>query len=262
MTQLKSGLISEKLEIVVISNNNASFSLDMFNAWILLSPLLLGKSMHHFETFKANLCFNCDESKPVSLTALAGARAFMIHNTQRSLCLEDSAATGEVLLKRCNLDSESQQWIWIDGGMLMCVASSRCLSAMQREPVQTQSCSGSEVDAKALMWDCDRGRLISRNSSMLLSADGRHLILTHQTSDSKQSTWKSLDEGDICQDKLSKSVTIEGTQICSERCVLAGTECDYSIFVSKLSMLTVVLRPFTHTLFICYVHIRVCCMCY
>lgn len=210
---LKAGLISEKLEIVVISNNNASFSLDMFNAWILLSPLLLGKFMCHYDMFEANLYINSDESKPVTLTTLAGARAFMIHNTQRSLCLEDSAATGEVLLKNCNLDSESQQWIWIDGGMLMCVASSRCLSAVQREPVRTQSCLESEVDAKALMWDCDRGRLISRNSSMLLSIDGWHLILTHQTSDSKQSKWRSLDEGDICQDKLSKSVTIKGTQI-------------------------------------------------
>ncbi|KAK9543270.1 hypothetical protein VZT92_001061 [Zoarces viviparus] len=141
----------------------------MVGAWILLFPLLLG------------------------------ARAFMIHNTQSSLCLEESAATGEVLLKNCNLDSESQQWIWIDQDMLMCVESSRCLSALQREPVQARSCRGSEVDATGLLWDCDRGRLINRNTSMLLSIDGWHLVLTH---DSKLSKWKSLDEGNICQEKL------------------------------------------------------------
>lgn len=133
----------------------------------------------------------------------------MIHNTQRSLCLEDSAAPGRVLLKKCNLDSESQQWMWVDQGMLMCAASSRCLSAAQSEPLRTRSCRGPEVNAAGLMWDCDRDRLISRNTSMLLSIDGRHLILTH---DSKRSKWRSLDEGDICQEKLSKSLTITGTQ--------------------------------------------------
>ncbi|XP_038558000.1 solute carrier family 51 subunit beta isoform X2 [Micropterus salmoides] len=142
---------------------------DMLGAWISLFPLLLG------------------------------ARAFMIHNTQCSLCLEDSAATGEVLLKKCNLDSESQQWIWIDHGMLMCVTSSRCLSALQREPVQTRACQGPEVNDAALVWDCDRDRLISRNTSLLLSINGQRVILTH---DSKHSKWRSLDEGDICQEKL------------------------------------------------------------
>lgn len=133
----------------------------------------------------------------------------MIYNTQHSLCLEDSAATAEVLLKECNLDSESQQWIWIDQGMLICVASSRCLSAIQREPLKTQSCGGPKVDPAGLMWDCDKDRLISRNTSMLLSIDGRRLIFTHS---SKYSKWRSLDEGDICQEKLSKSMTITGTQ--------------------------------------------------
>nr|XP_046232192.1 solute carrier family 51 subunit beta [Scatophagus argus] len=141
----------------------------MFNAWMLLFPLLLGTS------------------------------SFMIHNTQHSLCLEDSAATGEVLLKKCNLESESQQWMWISQGMLMCVASSRCLSAMQREPLQTQACWGPKVEAAALMWDCDNNRLISRNTSMLLSIDGQQLVFTHE---SKHSKWRSLDEGDICQEKL------------------------------------------------------------
>lgn len=146
----------------------------------------------------------------------------MIYNTQHSLCLEDSAATGEVLLKECNLDSESQQWIWIDQGMLMCVASSRCLSAIPREPLKTQSCRGPKVDPAGLMWDCDKDRLISRNTSMLLSIDGRRLIFTHS---SKYSKWRSLDEGDICQEKLSKSVKITGTQrlSLSGQFVQAGT---------------------------------------
>lgn len=139
----------------------------------------------------------------MTLTTAAGARAFIIYNTQYSLCLEDTAATGEVLLKKCSLDSESQQWIWIDQGMLMCVASSRCLSALQREPLKTQSCRGAKVDPAGLMWDCDRDRLISRNTSMLLSIEDRHLIFTHG---SKYSKWRSLDGGDICQEKLSKSM--------------------------------------------------------
>ncbi|KAM8763290.1 uncharacterized protein AB9X84_007720 isoform 1-T1 [Acanthopagrus schlegelii] len=140
----------------------------MFRVWILLSSLLLG------------------------------VRAFMIYNTKSSLCLEDSA-TGEVLLKKCNIDSASQQWTWIDQGMLMCVASSNCLLAVQRKPLQAQPCRSSEVDAVQFAWDCDRDRLISKNTSMLLSVDGQHLILAH---DSKHSKWRSLDVGDICQEKL------------------------------------------------------------
>ncbi|XP_022068244.2 solute carrier family 51 subunit beta [Acanthochromis polyacanthus] len=130
---------------------------------------------------------------------LSGGKAFMIHNTQHCLCLEDSVDTGEVLLRKCNLDSKSQQWNWIDQGMLMCVASFRCLSAQQGKLVRTQSCHELEVDVKGHMWDCDRGRLINRNTSMLLSVSGQHLILTQG---SEQSKWKSLDEGDICQERL------------------------------------------------------------
>lgn len=126
----------------------------------------------------------------------------MIYNTWHGLCLEDTAASGEVLLKECNLDSESQQWTWIDQSMLMCVASSRCLLAMLKEPLKTQSCGGPMVDLVGLMWDCNTDRLISRNTSMLLSIKGRHLIFSNG---SKYSTWRSLDKGDICQEKPSKS---------------------------------------------------------
>lgn len=123
----------------------------------------------------------------------------MIHNTRRSLCLEDTEPTGEVLLKTCKLDSESQQWRWLDQSMLMNYATSRCLSAEQKEPIQTRSC---DVDPTGLIWDCDRDRLISKNTSMMLSIEGRRLTLSQ---DSKHSKWKSIDEGDICQEKLSKS---------------------------------------------------------
>lgn len=85
------------------------------------------------------------------------------------------------------------------------------MSAMQREPLQTQSCQGPKVNPAGLMWDCDRDRLISRNTSMLLTEDGRRLIFTH---DIKRSKWRSLDAGDICQQKLSKSLTITGTEGC------------------------------------------------
>lgn len=128
---------------------------------------------------------------------LSGGRAFLIHNTQLSLCLEDSE--DKVLLKKCNLDSESQQWVWASEGMLMCVSSSRCLSSEGSEPVQTRACHGPDVDAAGLLWDCDSGRLISRNSSMLLSTNGQHVMVSRY---SKQSQWRSLDEGDICQERL------------------------------------------------------------
>lgn len=133
----------------------------------------------------------------------------MIYNTQHSLCLEESAAMGEVLLRKCNLESESQQWIWIDQGMLMCAASFRCLSAIQRETPKTQPCREPSADPAGLMWDCDGDRLLSRNTSMLLSIDGQHLTLKHSDKNSK---WRSQDEGGICQNKLSKLVKITETQ--------------------------------------------------
>lgn len=126
----------------------------------------------------------------------------MIHNSQLSLCLEELAHTGEVLLQRCNLDSESQQWFWISPGMLMCAASSRCLSAQHSEPVRTQPCDEPDVDPAGLMWDCDGDRLISRDTAKLLSVSDQRLTLAKL---SKYSKWRSVDQGDICQDRLSKS---------------------------------------------------------
>ncbi|XP_017275081.1 solute carrier family 51 subunit beta [Kryptolebias marmoratus] len=133
------------------------------------------------------------------LLLVSGGGTFMIHNSKLSLCVEDSAGSSEVLLKKCNLDSEFQRWAWVGQGMLMCVASSRCLSAQQSESVHTQPCSEPDVNPAGLLWDCDSGRLFSRNASMLLSTDGQRLILTKH---SKHAKWGSLDEGDICQDRL------------------------------------------------------------
>lgn len=57
---LKSLLFNEKVEIGVISNNNASSFIDMFEAWILLFPLLLGKLMLPSNTFKTDLYISID----------------------------------------------------------------------------------------------------------------------------------------------------------------------------------------------------------
>lgn len=134
----------------------------------------------------------------------------MIHNRELSLCLEGSADAGEVLLKKCNLDSEYQQWVWVRQGMLMCVASSRCLSAQQSEAVHTQPCLEPDVHPAGLLWDCDSGRLISRETSMLLSTHGGRLIFTEH---GKHAKWRSIEEGDICQDRLSKSLQEGQTKV-------------------------------------------------
>ncbi|MEQ2312810.1 hypothetical protein AMECASPLE_035059 [Ameca splendens] len=133
------------------------------------------------------------------LLLVPGLWTFMIHNMEYGLCLEDSDDTGQVLLKTCNLDSQAQQWVWMNRDMLMCVATSRCLSAQQNYPVQTQSCQEPDMNAAELMWDCTSNRLASRNTSLLLSSNGQHVILTKHL---KHFEWKSLDEGNICQTKL------------------------------------------------------------
>ncbi|PWA32813.1 hypothetical protein CCH79_00018033, partial [Gambusia affinis] len=133
------------------------------------------------------------------LLLVPGGQMFMIHNTQHGLCLEESADTSQVLLKQCDLDSQAQQWLWINQGMLTCVGSSRCLSAQQNHPVQTQACPESDQEAPELMWDCSSNRLSSRNTSLMLSTDGQRVILTNHL---KHFEWKSLDEVDVCQTSL------------------------------------------------------------
>lgn len=142
---------------------------------------------------------------------LTGAKAFTIYNTQHSLCLEEAHVTGLVVLKRCNLYSGSQQWTWSDEGTLVSVASSRCLSASHNEPVKTVSCEEQGADEAQLMWDCVRDGLFSRSTSMLLSVDGQQVTLAHG---GKSSRWKSLEKGDICQEKLERKFQkVAGTKV-------------------------------------------------
>lgn len=125
----------------------------------------------------------------------------MLYNTQHSLCLHGSRATDQVSLKKCDLNSDFQQWMWTDEGRLMCVASSKCLLATQSRTVQTQACEGLDVDPSALMWDCDKDRLMSRTTSMFLSTEGQQLTLSPSN---RYSNWKSLDTNDFCGQSLSK----------------------------------------------------------
>lgn len=134
-------------------------------------------------------------------TPPTGADAFTVYNAQHGLCLEETAATGQVVLRGCSLYSESQQWTWTEEGMLMSLASSRCLSASQNEPVRTDACEGHEADLSGQLWDCDRSRLISRSTAMQLSFEGQHLLLGHGGEGSK---WTSVEKGDICREKLER----------------------------------------------------------
>ncbi|XP_061749376.1 solute carrier family 51 subunit beta isoform X1 [Nerophis ophidion] len=129
---------------------------------------------------------------------LTGAGAFMLHNTHSSLCLEDSWPAGGAVLKKCSLDSEAQQWRWKHGGLLTCVATSRCLSS--RQPDLTRPCPASEGDEdEDLAWECNGNVLVSRGTSLLLSADRGRLLLSP---DDKGSVWRSLDAGHVCQETL------------------------------------------------------------
>ncbi|XP_010875700.2 uncharacterized protein si:cabz01068815.1 [Esox lucius] len=134
---------------------------------------------------------------------LPGASSFMIHNALHSLCLEDNPKTGLVNLKKCSLDSELQQWIWRDQSVLKNMGTSRCLSSTHTDPVVTVHCQGLADEEnrgdEALQWGCEWDRLISKNNSLELSADGQRLTLTSR---SKRTKWRSLDKGDICLERL------------------------------------------------------------
>lgn len=122
----------------------------------------------------------------------------MIHNNVESLCLEDSLRDAGVQLKRCSVDSELQQWIWTERMFLMNVHTQRCLSAFPRNPIQTLDCNGEDD----LQWQCMNHRLISLSNSLELGVHRGSLALINT---GKSTTWKSLDQGDICQEKLSES---------------------------------------------------------
>ncbi|XP_072516983.1 uncharacterized protein [Salminus brasiliensis] len=124
-----------------------------------------------------------------------GAHSFMIHNAVEGLCLEDSLKDGGVQLRRCSLDSEPQQWLWTERWFLMNVGTDRCLSGLHDDPIQTVECDSGHH----LQWQCMNHRLISVNRSLELSAQNRRLTLTNS---GINTGWKSLDEADICQEKL------------------------------------------------------------
>nr|XP_057934851.1 solute carrier family 51 subunit beta [Doryrhamphus excisus] len=131
----------------------------------------------------------------VLLLLLTGAGAFRVHNVHGSLCLEDSWPAGGAELRRCRPDSEAQRWAWKHPGLLMCVATSRCLSP--RQPSLTRPCPISE--GEDLLWDCNGDTLISRGTSMLLSEDRGRLVLRPGR---HGSPWTSLHARDICRERL------------------------------------------------------------
>lgn len=122
----------------------------------------------------------------------------MIHNTVESLCLQDSPAGTAVTLRKCNLDDDLQQWAWQDQRFLWNIGTQRCLSAFQEHPVLTVACDGGEN----LQWGCENQRLLSLNHSLELSAERGRLRLAPGGHTSR---WRSLDKGDICEERLSKS---------------------------------------------------------
>ncbi|MCI4383297.1 hypothetical protein PGIGA_G00024850 [Pangasianodon gigas] len=124
-----------------------------------------------------------------------GTSSFMIHNKVESLCLEDSFGDAGVQLKRCSVYSELQQWIWIERTFLMNVHTQRCLSAFHSDPVQTLNCDGEDE----LQWQCMNNRLISMSHNLELGVHSGSLALTNT---GKSTRWRSLDQGDICQEKL------------------------------------------------------------
>jgi len=146
---------------------------------------------------------------------------FLIHNTQHSLCLEDlqtspgaGAGAGAVGLRVCNLDSRLQQWVWWNRRVLKNLGSDRCLAGRGGDGqamVWTAGChqelDGEETAAAAakdLLWNCEGGRLIGVSSSLQLYVDDSMSLALSPKSE-RGGKWRSLDQGDICQESLSES---------------------------------------------------------
>lgn len=114
---------------------------------------------------------------------------------------------GAVGLRICNLDSRLQQWVWWNRRVLKNLGSDRCLAGGRgASQVWTARChldGGEEAAAEDLLWDCEGGRLISMSSSLELSVDDS-LSPALSLKSKRSGKWRSLDEGDICQESLSK----------------------------------------------------------
>ena len=129
-------------------------------------------------------------------------------------------------LGRCNLDSRFQQWVWWNRGVLRNLGSDRCLASRGTDLVRTVGCpameeqeeeevvvqgagagageGGAGVVEEEMLWDCLRSRLISVSSGLELSVDDS-LSLALAPLYQHSGRWRSLDEGDICQEILSES---------------------------------------------------------
>ncbi|CAL8349458.1 unnamed protein product [Merluccius merluccius] len=159
-------------------------------------------------------------------TSPGKVRGFLIHNTQHSLCLEDrsgpGAGAGAVGLGACNLDSQLQQWVWWNRRTLKNLGSDRCLAGRGADRVRTVGCQEEEeagggaaaaaaAVAKEVLWDCEGGRLISVSSSLELSLDDS-LSPTLALKSKRSGKWRSLDEGDICQESLRSKRASKGAE--------------------------------------------------
>ncbi|KAK0137125.1 Organic solute transporter subunit beta [Merluccius polli] len=161
-------------------------------------------------------------------------RGFLIHNTQHSLCLEDrsgpGAGAGAVGLGACNLDSQLQQWVWWNRRTLKNLGSDRCLAGRGADRVRTVGCqeeeegagggqggaaaaaaAAKEEEEEEVLWDCEGGRLISVSSSLELSLDDS-LSPTLALKSKRSGKWRSLDEGDICQESLRSKRASKGAE--------------------------------------------------
>ena len=107
--------------------------------------------------------------------------------------------------------------------MLRNLGSDRCLASRGVDLVRTVGCQapeeeeeeevvqgagggegGAGAQEKEMLWDCERSRLISVSSGLELSVDDS-LSLALSRLSQRSGRWKSLDEGDICQEILSES---------------------------------------------------------
>ncbi|KAI1889737.1 hypothetical protein AGOR_G00166020 [Albula goreensis] len=135
-----------------------------------------------------------------------GVSGFMIYNTVHGLCLQGSRESESVLLKPCDLGSDLQQWFWENGRFLVNGGTAKCLSNHKMDAILTASCNASD----ALWWDCHSHRLISHNSILQLTTNGKDLFLSQHN---KLSKWRALVEGDICQKTLRSKRSSDGLNV-------------------------------------------------
>ena len=197
----------------------------MLYAWVTLFVLCHGNAFPSndphavlYDTYQClnqwtNECIHTLLPHDNPSTTLSEAGGFLIHNTHHSLCLEDQAGPGPgpgaVGLGRCNLDSQLQQWVWWNRRVLKNLGSDRCLASRGTDPVRTVGCQAleeeQEEEEEEMLWDCESSRLVSVSSGLELSVDDDGLSPALSALSQRSGRWRSLDEGDICQEILSES---------------------------------------------------------